>query len=72
VVDREIYSLRGSIRPGNSGGPLLDSAGHVVGVIFARSTIDPDTGYALTLDELRPVLGSVGSAAISSGACSVG
>ena len=71
-VDRDIYSLRGSVRPGNSGGPLLDSSGDVVGVVFARSTVDPDTGYALTLAELRPVLSSVSSAPISSGACSTG
>jgi S1-C subfamily serine protease len=72
AVERRIYSLRGSIRPGNSGGPLLDKNGDVVGVVFARSTVDPETGYALTLDELRPVLGSVGSAPISSGACTAG
>lgn len=72
AVEREIYSLRGNIRPGNSGGPLLDAQGGVVGVVFARSTVDPDTGYALTLHELRPVLGSVGTAPISSGACSAG
>jgi S1-C subfamily serine protease len=72
TVERQIYSLRGSIRPGNSGGPLLDQSGDVVGVVFARSTVDPDTGYALTLEELRPVLGSVGPTPISSGACSAG
>lgn len=72
IVEREIYSLRGTIRPGNSGGPLLNSSGDVVGVVFARSTIDPDTGYALTLDELRPVLSTVGTMAIGSGACSAG
>ncbi len=72
TVDRDIYSLRGSVRPGNSGGPLLDTHGDVVGVVFARSTVDPDTGYALTLAELRPALSSVGSAPISSGACSAG
>ncbi|MFP3467265.1 MarP family serine protease [Leifsonia sp. SIMBA_070] len=71
-VDRDIYSLRGSVRPGNSGGPLLDANGDVAGVVFARSATDPDTGYALTLTELRPVLSSVGSAPISSGACSAG
>ncbi|MGN7799992.1 MarP family serine protease [Leifsonia sp. 22587] len=71
-VDRDIYSLRGSVRPGNSGGPLLDANGDVAGVVFARSATDPDTGYALTLAELRPVLSSVGSAPISSGACSAG
>ncbi|MFP3381615.1 serine protease, partial [Bacillus sp. SIMBA_069] len=59
-VDRDIYSLRGSVRPGNSGGPLLDANGDVAGVVFARSATDPDTGYALTLTELRPVLSSVG------------
>lgn len=72
TVDRDIYSLRGVIRPGNSGGPLLDPQGDVVGVVFARSTSDPDTGYALALSELRPVLSSVGSAPISSGGCSAG
>jgi S1-C subfamily serine protease len=71
-VNRDIYSLRGVVRPGNSGGPLLDTSGHVAGVVFARSATDPDTGYALTLAELRPVLSSVGSAPISSGACSAG
>jgi S1-C subfamily serine protease len=71
-VDRDIYSLRGSVRPGNSGGPLLDAEGKVAGIVFARSATDADTGYALTMEELRPVLSSVGSAAISSGACSAG
>jgi S1-C subfamily serine protease len=72
AVDRDIYSLRGVVRPGNSGGPLLDANGQVAGVVFARSATDGDTGYALTLAELRPVLSSVGSAPISSGACSAG
>lgn len=71
-VDRDIYSLRGVVRPGNSGGPLLDVNGKVAGIVFARSATDGDTGYALTLTELRPVLSSVGSAPISSGACSAG
>jgi S1-C subfamily serine protease len=70
TVDRDIYSLRGVVRPGNSGGPLLDQNGQVAGIVFARSATDPDTGYALALSELRPVLSSVGSAPISSGACS--
>lgn len=70
MVDRSIYSLRGTIRPGNSGGPLLDHNGNVVGIVFARSLSDKDTGYALTLSELQPVLRTAGNSAISSGACS--
>ncbi|RUR00856.1 MarP family serine protease [Labedella endophytica] len=70
AVTREIYSLRSLVRPGNSGGPLLDESGAVVGVVFARSTTDAETGYALTLDELAPVLDQVGaSAEVDSGDC---
>ncbi len=69
-VTRSIYSLRSVVRPGNSGGPLFDDDGAVVGVVFARSTIDSETGYALTLDEAAPVLAQAGSTApVDSGAC---
>ncbi len=69
-VTREIYSLRGIVRPGNSGGPLFDVNGQVVGVVFARSTIDAETGYALTLDEIAPVIAAAGSTEpVASGAC---
>ena len=53
-VVREVYSVRGLVRPGNSGGPIVSSAGDVVGVVFAASVQDRDTGYALTADEVAP------------------
>ncbi len=59
---REVYSLRATIQPGNSGGPVLDEAGQVVGVVFARSLDDAATGYALTLDQAAPVLAAAGTA----------
>ncbi|MFI6929203.1 MarP family serine protease [Streptomyces sp. NPDC050287] len=54
TVTREIYSIRSTVRPGNSGGPLLTTAGKVYGVVFARSTSDNETGYVLTADEVAP------------------
>lgn len=51
-VTREVFSLRGVIRPGNSGGPLVASSGQVYGVVFAASVSDTDTGYALTASQV--------------------
>ncbi|MFE7274309.1 MarP family serine protease [Streptomyces sp. NPDC057623] len=52
TVTREIYSIRSTVRPGNSGGPLLTTDGKVFGVVFARSTSDAETGYVLTAAEV--------------------
>jgi S1-C subfamily serine protease len=53
AVIRDVFSIRGLVRPGNSGGPIVDSAGRVAGVVFAASVSDDDTGYALTADQVR-------------------
>ena len=52
TVVREIYALRARVRPGNSGGALIDTKGGVYGVVFAAAADDPQTGYALTADEV--------------------
>jgi S1-C subfamily serine protease len=52
TVVREIYSLRGQVRQGNSGGPLVDRDGRVLGVVFAAAADDRSVGYALTWDEV--------------------
>jgi S1-C subfamily serine protease len=52
-VTREIYSIKAKVRPGNSGGPLLAPDGQVYGVVFAAAVSVPDTGYALTANEVR-------------------
>ncbi|MGO9198068.1 MAG: MarP family serine protease [Acidimicrobiales bacterium] len=44
---RQIYELQALVRPGNSGGPLVEPDGLVIGVVFSRSASDNGIGYAL-------------------------
>lgn len=44
---RTIVTLRGNIRSGNSGGPLVDSRGRVMGTVFAATTTGPPGGFAI-------------------------
>jgi S1-C subfamily serine protease len=71
TVVRDVYALRGSVRAGNSGGPLFDLDGHVLGVVFASAIDDPDTGYALTADQVATAAkqGRGGAAEVSTGPC---
>nr|WP_329343738.1 trypsin-like peptidase domain-containing protein [Streptomyces sp. NBC_00663] len=62
TVTRDVYQLRATVRPGNSGGPLLATDRKVYGMVFARSATHPDTGYALAADRLR-VLAAEGARA---------
>jgi len=55
TVVREVYTIRSDVRSGNSGGPLLDPNGRVLGVIFAAAVDDPETGFALTAAVAQPV-----------------
>lgn len=58
-VEREAYTVRGSIRQGNSGGPMTNTEGDVLGVVFGASVDSSDTGYALTAGEVQRQLGDV-------------
>jgi len=54
-VQREVYAFRSSVLPGNSGGPLVDNQGRILGLVFGSSA-DAEIGYALTNAELADAL----------------
>ena len=47
LTNRFVYELQAIVRPGNSGGPLVEPSGLVIGVVFSTSATDPNVGYAL-------------------------
>ncbi|HZO67835.1 MAG TPA: MarP family serine protease [Kribbellaceae bacterium] len=71
TVTRETFSIWASVRPGNSGGPLISSRGTVYGVVFAASVEDDRTGYVLTADQVAPgaAVGALATEEVSTGPC---
>jgi S1-C subfamily serine protease len=53
---RQVLFLAAALRPGDSGSPLFDTQGRVVGVAFAIAPDRPSTAYALADVELRAAL----------------
>lgn len=55
-ISRSIAFLRGSVRSGNSGGPIVDPRGHVMGTLFASTTSGPRGGFAIPNDVVERAL----------------
>jgi len=71
-IDRSVFVLAAALAPGDSGGPLVDQRGRVVGVAFAVDPGDAGTAYALTREELDPVLSEAAATPTDTGPCLVG
>jgi S1-C subfamily serine protease len=70
TVTREVYTIRGTVRQGNSGGPLIDPKGRVLGVVFGAAVDDVDTGFVLTANEVARQMAKVGSSEkVPTGTC---
>ena len=69
-VRRRITSLRGLVRSGNSGGPMVDGRGRVVTTIFAATVADSGrTGFGVPDSVVRDAL-AASDAPVSTGPCS--
>jgi len=72
-TEREVFVLAAVTAPGDSGGPIVDPDGRVIGVMFAYDISRQTTAYALTRTELdavlAPVLASGTAAPVATGDC---
>ena len=70
---RAVYVVQALVRPGNSGGPLIEPNGLVIGVVFSRSPTDSHIGYALAspgvLQRVDQAEALPASTFVSTGAC---
>jgi len=72
-VSRLLTPLRGLVRPGNSGGPLVDGNGNVLTTVFAGTVGGaPPGGYGVANATVLRILAGVGSAAVGTGPCAAG
>lgn len=67
-IDRTITALAGTVRSGNSGGPLVDARGEVVGTVFAATTSGPPGGFAIPAELVRAALRQTAES-VSTGPC---
>jgi S1-C subfamily serine protease len=77
-VSRLLTPIRGVVRPGNSGGPLVDEGGHVLSTVFAATVAaGPQGGYGVANETVAAVLAQASARAragaqVSTGACTSG
>ena len=56
--DVSLYQISAPIQPGNSGGPLFDSQGNLIGIVSAKHTGAENVGYAIKASYLRNLMES--------------
>ena len=71
LVTRDLEVLAAHVIPGNSGGPIVNDSGQVIGVVFAASTTQTDVAYALSIPQVFPDLQAAlhRTAAVSTQSC---
>jgi S1-C subfamily serine protease len=73
-TSRRVIVFAGRVEHGDSGGPLLDANGKVIGMVFASDPTKTDVGFALRPADIVPLILSTASsiAPADTGACAAG
>jgi S1-C subfamily serine protease len=68
---RAVIVFGGDVKPGNSGGPLLNDQGQVLGMVFAADEQNKNTGYALAPSEVAKLISETTykTESIATGSC---
>jgi S1-C subfamily serine protease len=67
-VSRRMTALRGEVRSGNSGGPMVDGAGDVLTTVFAATSGGGPGGYGVPNEIVRDALSAAGGE-VGTGPC---
>jgi S1-C subfamily serine protease len=68
-LQRSIAFLRGRVRSGNSGGPLVDARGRVLATLFAATTSGPPGGFAIPNEVVRRAIAVAAATEVNTGPC---
>lgn len=56
--DPATYQISAAVQPGNSGGPMFDGEGNLIGIVVSKITQAENVGYAIKLSNLRNLVES--------------
>lgn len=54
--DISMYQISAPVQPGNSGGPLFDKNGNLLGIVSAKHTLAENAGYAIKVSYLKNLI----------------
>ena len=56
IDGRKMLQIAFPVEPGNSGGPVLDAQGKVLGIVTMKSRVTENLGFAVPINALKPLL----------------
>lgn len=56
--DKSMYQISAAVQPGNSGGPLFDNDGNVIGIVCAKHSDAENANYAIKVSYLLSLINS--------------